>query len=232
MKIVARKLGRFLSGLVDGLTNTLIFSSRADKLLIAAFIVAALRQMGVNGHFIGFDPASQWPWFQPLEVFSGLAMALLEGLALAYVARRWRRLNPSNWREWTYWWTLLTGMIIITIALVVYVAFYGFAAQRGQLVHEIFSPWENMVWNFLVAGVVPLIAVLIGIVADDDVKESTETSALSEQDEALLKLIELIQRNGKLVTAPELANEAGVSLEAAGLAITQAANMGMLNDIT
>lgn len=92
MKVIAKELSSIALKFVRFINN-LFDSSRADKLLIAAFVVAVLRQMGVNANLVGYDPIEHWSWFQPLEALSGIAMALLLGVALAYIARRWRKIK-------------------------------------------------------------------------------------------------------------------------------------------
>lgn len=206
----------------------IIDAPRSTKLLTAAFIVAVLRQMGVNGHFIGYDPATNWWWFQPVEVFTGIGMALLEGLALAFVSQRWRKLSPTDWREWTYWSILLVGQLVMLLFVVFYVALYAFAAQRQSVVAVVFSPEMNMLWNITVAGANPLIAVLIGIVQDDE-KTTVNGTLLSEVDEAWLMFIELY-KNGKVagILPRELAIHAKVSEDAATRVILEAKRLELM----
>jgi len=230
MRIVYMKFIELLSELLDSLKK-LIFASRADKLLIAAFVVATLRQMGVNGHFIGYDPASVWSWFQPLEVISGVAMAVLEGLALAYVSRRWRKLKPESYTEWTYWSILLIGQIVMLISVIVYVALYAYAAQRALTVAEVFTPGINMVWNFTVAGVNPLIAILIGIVDDstlDAVQEETEV--ISDEEEAWLVITRQLRRYDKKLTPMELAELANIPISTAAKVLSEALRLNIYRE--
>jgi hypothetical protein len=229
IKAILYRIASLLNRIISSL-ESMLDASRSDKLLIAAFLVAVFRQMGVNGHFIGFDPATQWAWFQPVEVFTGIGMALLEGLALAYVSKRWRKLSPVDWREWTYWGILLTGQVIMLLFVVFYVAMYAFAAQRGGVVSGVFDPGLNMFWNITVAGANPLIAVLIGIVEDDEVDRRTANGSLiSELDECWLSFMELY-REGKTasILPSELANYSKTSEGVATQVILEAKRLGMM----
>lgn len=224
MNYVARKTMR-LSVLILDSIGDIFRANRAEKLLVAAFVVATLRQMGVNGHFIGYDPASNWPWFQPLEVWSGVAMAMLEGIALAYIAKHWRKLSPTGWADWTYWVILLMGQLAMAVSIVFYVSVYAYAAQRGSTVAQIFTPQANMIWNVSVALVNPLIAILIGLVEDDGPQEA---EILPEEDEAMLTLLNIVNDEPGLITPVELAARSGVSEWAASKAIQRAVSLGII----
>ena len=54
----------------------LVGQSPVERLLLAATVVAALRMMLIHGVFLGV-PVGEWAWFGTIEVFSGLAFALL-----------------------------------------------------------------------------------------------------------------------------------------------------------
>lgn len=207
-------------------------SDRADKLLIAAFVVATLRQMGVNGHFVGFDPASEWPWFRPAEVWSGVFMALLIGIALAYISRRWRKIQPETKSDWLYWSIILMGMIFMLISEVFYMLVYAYAAQRGLLVNEALeqAPGWNLVWNLAVAGVLPVMAILIGLVSDIKVEDTQvdEVHVMSLKDDAMLTLLDMV-REGRIQIMPsDLAKRAKVSTSLAAEVVTEAYELGVL----
>lgn len=231
MKKLLQGISNFITTILGILTtsmNRILYSSRADKLLLAAFVVAALRQMGVNGHFIGWDPAVNWPWFQPFEAVSGIAMAVLEGVALAYVSRRWRRLKLENWTDWTYWTILAAGQLALLISIIVYVAMYAYAAQRQLTVSEVFTPGWNMFWNVLVAGANVLIALLIGIVDDENNGAMTTEEA---EDNAWLYLVDWLKQGPteRRLLPSELAAMAGVQSSTAAYVLNEAARMGMLD---
>lgn len=140
--------------------------SRADLLLVAATVVAALRMMLINSQAIGFN-VKGWGWFAPAEVVSGIAFAVLEGVALAYVSKRWRRFQPVGWTGWGYWVILLAGQLVL-LAAIVWVTGVAFVATRQNLtIDDVLQPGAALVWSMLVAAINPLIVILIGIVEDD-----------------------------------------------------------------
>lgn len=147
-----------------------IFSiPRSDVLLVAATVVAALRLMLINGAFIDFD-LKQWRWFAPAEVWSGITFAILEGLALAYVSERWRKLNPKTAADWVYWGILLIGQIILLAAIVWVTAWAATALRRGITIDQLLGPGAAVIWSMCVAAINPLIVILIGIVRDSEVR--------------------------------------------------------------
>lgn len=148
------------------LTAKLFNISRADLLLVAATVVAALRMMLINSQAIGFN-VKGWSWFAPAEVVSGIAFAVLEGVALAYVSKRWRRFQPVGWTGWGYWVILLAGQLVL-LAAIVWVTGVAFVATRQNLtIDDVLQPGAALVWSMLVAAINPLIVILIGIVEDD-----------------------------------------------------------------
>lgn len=140
--------------------------SRADTLLVAATVVAALRLMLINAVFIGFDVKS-WPWFAPAEVWSGLAFAVLEGVALAYVSKRWRRLEPTSKADWVYWSILLVGQLLLLVSIVAVTGFAATAIRRGMSIDEMLGNYGSITWSMFVTAINPLLVILIGIVEDD-----------------------------------------------------------------
>ncbi len=142
-------------------------SNRSTKLLIAATVVAALRMMLIHAVFIGFD-VKQWPLFAVAEVWSGLAYAVLEGVALAYVSRRWRRLNPTTPVEWVYWGILAAGMLVLLSSIVWVTALAATSVRQGAGIDALLSDGGVLVWSMLVAALNPLMVILIGIVEDED----------------------------------------------------------------
>jgi hypothetical protein len=148
------------------LTNKLFNISRADLLLVAATVVAALRMMLINSQAIGFN-VKGWAWFAPAEVVSGVAFAILEGVALAYVSKRWRRFQPQGLTGWGYWTILLLGQLVL-LGAIVWVTGVAFVATRQNLtIDDVLSPWAALAWSMLVAAINPLIVILIGIVEDE-----------------------------------------------------------------
>lgn len=155
-------------------------------------------------------------------------MAALEGVALAYIARRWRQLQPKTWKDWSLWTILLLGILVMLGAVVFYTSFYAFAAQRGSVVAEVFNPNVNMLWNLSVALVNPLIAILIGIVAGNN-QDEQETS---DEQEAVLVMWEMLGSGLEVeVIAPSLlAARANVSERTAARVLDMAYSKKLLTD--
>jgi MFS family permease len=138
---------------------------RATKLMIFATIVAALRFMLLHAVAIDFN---LWPLFGAMEVMSGIAFAALEGVALAYVSRRWRRLRPSGPAEWLYWSILAAGQFVLLAAITWTTGMAFMAVRQGVVIDAVLPPAWAGLWSMAVAGINPLIVLLIGIVEDDD----------------------------------------------------------------
>lgn len=144
--------------------------SRADFLLIAATVVAALRMMLIHAVFIGFD-LEAWSWFKPAEVWSGLAFAVLEGVALAYVSRLWVGLRPQRAIDWVYWLILAFGMAIM-LGSVIGVTSYAASSVREQTgIDALLGANEAVAWSMFVTALNPLMVILIGIARAIDPRE-------------------------------------------------------------
>lgn len=140
--------------------------SRADTLLVAATVVAALRLMLINAVFIGFN-VKEWSWFAPAEVWSGLAFAVLEGVALAYISKRWRKIEPKRRSDWVYWSILLVGQLLLLVSIVGVTGFAATAIRRGMTIDAMLGNYGSITWSMFVTAINPLLVILIGIVEDD-----------------------------------------------------------------
>lgn len=181
-------------------------TSRATKLMIFATIVATLRFMLLHGVFAGYAFPD---WFKGAETWSGLAFAALEGVALAYISRRWRKIEPKTRTEWFYWSILLGGQIASLVAITWTIGIASMAARRDILISEMLSPAAEFWWSLMVAGLNPLILLLIGIVEEDEQTNNTEQPT----DQRLL-VLEAISTNG-LADPGTIAQYAGVPIEVA-----------------
>lgn len=181
--------------------------SRADTLLIAATVVAALRLMLINAVFIGFNVKS-WAWFAPAEVWSGLAFAVLEGVALAYVSKRWRRLEPMSKADWVYWSILLVGQLLLLVSIVAVTGFAATAIRRGMSIDEMLGNYGSITWSMFVTAINPLLVILIGIVEDDTRAEgqpgAAPYAALVRQAQAQ-GILDTWQRQHGAVQTPRVA---------------------------
>lgn len=138
--------------------------SQVERLLLAATVVAALRLMLIHAVFIGFD-LSAWPWFKGVEVLSGLAFAVLEGKALAYVSRLWVGLRPERGRpeQWLYWGVLAVGQLLLLGSIVGVTAYAAASVRREVGIDALLGNGEAVAWSMFVTGLNPLMVVLIGI---------------------------------------------------------------------
>lgn len=132
--------------------------SRADWLLVAATIVAGLRMMLIHAVFIGFD-LEAWPWFKAAEVWSGLAFAVLEGVALAYVSRLWVGLRPARAIDWVYWLILAFGMAVM-LGSVIGVTSYAASSVREKIgIDALLGSGEAVAWSMFVTALNPLMVI-------------------------------------------------------------------------
>jgi hypothetical protein len=147
--------------------------TEAEVLQASAVAVAAPRYMGAFAAAIGANIISKWPWFISVEIISGLAMALLEGWAIAFTFRRWRSLPVGTFQ----WYILLVPQLFLLVALPATATPYLVSSQLGKPVAEIFPMGLLWGWSFLVAAVAPLIVAAVGY---SDV-EASQTTPLPKQ---------------------------------------------------
>lgn len=136
--------------------------SRADHLLLAATVVAGVRMMLISAVFIGFD-LGEWPWFKAAEVWSGLAYAVLEGVALAYVSSLWVRLRPKHYVEWGYWGILALGQLVLFASIIAVTGLAATAVRREVSIDTMLSDGGAVAWSMFTTALNPLMVILIGI---------------------------------------------------------------------
>lgn len=144
------------------LIKWLFGGSRADRLLLAATVVAGVRMMLISAVFIGFD-LDTWGWFKPAEVWSGLAYAVLEGMALAYVSSLWVRLRPAQPLEWAYWSVLALGQLVLFGSIIGVTGLAATAVRTGTGIDEMLTNGGAVAWSMFVTALNPLMVILIGI---------------------------------------------------------------------
>lgn len=178
-------------------------SSRATKLMLFATVVAALRFMLLHAVATDFP---LWSWFKPVEVFSGIAFAVLEGVALAYVSKRWRRFQPAGWTGWLYWVILAVGQLGLLLAITWTTGMAFMAVRLGIPIDQVLPPVWAAWWSMLVAGINPLIVLLIGIVEDDEPEaEAGPRLAIPVSIQARVFLEQWAEEHGREPTVPEMA---------------------------
>jgi len=159
-------------------------SREARILQIAAVAVAAPRYMGAFASALGIMIVDYYTWFPHLEIWSGAAMALIEGWAIAFVFRRLRSI-PGR--------MLPALLVALMVALPAVAAPYLVSSQLNQPVEQIVSTPVLWLWSLLVAAIAPLVLAAVGYAESaplEDSIESGESETESGQD-IPLKPIEL-----------------------------------------
>lgn len=151
----------------------LVGQSPVERLLLAATVVAALRMMLIHGVFLGV-PVGEWAWFGTIEVFSGLAFAVLEGKALAYVSKLWVGLKPARPVDWVYWGLLAVGQALLLAAIIGVTAYAATSVRRSVDIDTLLGPGGAVAWSMFVTSLNPLMVILIGIARAIDPREADD----------------------------------------------------------
>ncbi len=122
---------------VTGKHSTLFthLPKQSTVLQFSAVAIGGFRYMGAFGSLVGVNAIELIPWLELAEIYSGLAMGLLEGFAIAFIFSRLRLLvtgSPEYKRLHLYAW--LTAITLPLVALP-----YLLTAQRGLKITELFS---------------------------------------------------------------------------------------------
>jgi hypothetical protein len=151
---------------------------QAKLLKVAAVAIAAPRYMGAFGSAVGLDVLDHFTWLADVEAYSGAAMALLEGFALAFVLSKWRLLKPG-----LHFAILLLFICLLAATLPAVAVPYLLAEQTGQQVSLLFADvyWLQVCWSFLVAGVPMLVIMAVGFADTPDEQEQLARRAKAEQ---------------------------------------------------
>lgn len=128
-------------------------SREARILQIAAVAVAAPRYMGAFASALGIMIVDYYTWFPHLEIWSGAAMALIEGWAIAFVFRRLRGV-PGR--------VLPLLLVALMLALPAVAAPYLVSSQLNQPVEQIVPRSVLWLWSLLVAAIAPLVLAAVG----------------------------------------------------------------------
>lgn len=156
--------------------------TEAGILQASAVIVAAPRYMGAFASAIGIEILQHWPKFVDVEVASGLAMAVLEGWAIAFMFRKWRSMQVAT----THWYILLGLQLLLMIMLPATTAPYLASSQLKQPVHELLSTEIWWMWNVAVAAIAVLVVAAVGYADVEQVADpkqpSVQTSAQSKKE--------------------------------------------------
>jgi len=185
------------------LLNSFMDSTRATKLMIFATVVAALRFMLLHAVAVGHPLGEA---FKVAEMSSGVAFAVLEGVALAYVSKRWRKLHPAGLTGWTYWVVLGIGQLMLLLAITWTTGMAFMAVRQAQLIDDVLTGAAAAWWSMLEAGINPLIVLLIGIVEDDEPQKDTDKApkfVIPADVQAQVFLSQWREKHGNEPTVPE-----------------------------
>jgi len=155
-----------------------MFHKQSTWLKIAAITIAAPRYVGAFAVAVGADPFAAVPPLLHIEVASGAAMAVLEGLAVAYVFAQWRLT-----RQGTLQHRVLAAMLAAMLLTVPLIGLpYLLAAQAETYRLAGFMPfWVRTLWSLVVLAVPPLIIGAVGY-ADFDEAELVRHQAARQAD--------------------------------------------------
>jgi len=159
--------------------STILPKSKIDQaaiLKVAAVAIAAPRWIGAFAAAIGVDALSEYSLLAHAEAFSGGAMAILEGFAIAYVLGKWRSLKNNSLQ----WWILLIFTFLLAITLPLVATPYLLIEQDKSTISLLFAEHRLMqiAWSILVAGVPVLIIMAVGY-ADSEEHEYSKKQEYS-----------------------------------------------------
>lgn len=153
--------------------------SQATILQVAAIAVAAPRYMGAFAAALGLDVVARWSHFADVEIASGAAMALVEGLAVAFVFRRWRSMRTGS----AQWKISLALQVALIVTLPLVATPYLLSSQLGQPVKDVMPFALLAAWSFIVAAIAPLVLAAVGYTDTQPAARSSTKPAQSESKE-------------------------------------------------
>jgi len=154
------------------------FPKEANVLQVAAIAVAAPRYMGAFAAALGIDVVARWSHFADVEIASGAAMALVEGLAVAFVFRRWRSMRTGS----TQWKISLALQVALIVTLPLVATPYLLSSQLGQPVREVMPFALLAAWSFIVSAIAPLVLAAVGYTDTQPAQRASTKTAESEPD--------------------------------------------------
>ncbi|MBN1992827.1 MAG: hypothetical protein JW953_08980 [Anaerolineae bacterium] len=137
-------------------------TTQANLLKIAAVTIAIPRYAGAFALSAGFVAEGYLHTSLGIsEVIAGVAMAVLEGFAIAFILNKWRLLKASS----IAWYALLTVTSLLALSLPLVAIPYLYFMQNGfEAVRDVFpNIWLQNAWNFTVAFVPMLVVIGVGL---------------------------------------------------------------------
>jgi len=131
---------------------------QADLIKIAAVITAAPRWVGALMAAEGFTLPSSWlAWWIPLSAILSAGMALVEGLAFAFVFNAWRK---TSGRPGTR--LLALALLSALTFIIVLSPFIAAQVRQESLVSVLSTGWALWLWSASVAASTIVIVASVG----------------------------------------------------------------------
>ncbi|MHC4687964.1 MAG: C2H2-type zinc finger protein [Planctomycetota bacterium] len=170
---------------------------QAQFLKVAAVSIAAPRYIGAFGASIGVAALDLIPGLAYVEMFTGGAMALLEGFALAFILGKMRLLNPATPQHKTL--QRLAWAIVLTLPVIGLP--YLLSEQLGLTISQLFANGGLMFalqvfWSLTVLIVPVLVVMAVGYADIDDFERD---SLLAEQTAEVKLFKQQIKQNTQQV---------------------------------
>ena len=185
-------------------------SQQGNILKTAAVMIAVPRYAGAFALSAGFvATGSLHNLLGIAEVAAGVAMAVLEGFAVAFILNKWRLLGTKT----VAWWALLAITLLLALSLPMVAIPYLFYYQStfGNLQQLFNSLWLQNCWNFIIAFSPMLVVIGVGL-ADVNELEREESAVDFELEshrkratlEMELSTLELTVERAKLANRLEM----------------------------
>jgi len=144
---------------------------QATTLKISAVAIAVPRYAGAFALSVGFYLGDGTHFYVGIaEIVAGIAMAILEGFAIAFILSKWRLLKSTS----ITWYALLIVVVLLALSLpLVAIPYLYFMQQSTSVItlYNVNNVFPNVYlqnsWNFIVAFVPMLIVIGVGL-ADVD----------------------------------------------------------------
>ena len=146
--------------------------SESDVLQASAVVVAAPRYAGAIAYALGINIAVRYPWLIDAEVASAVALAVLEGWAIAYVFRAIRSLPPRSVHSKRLFAMITVLLLMLPVVGTPYMVGAGYGANVADVMPDV-AIW---LWKFVVNAVVPLCVASVGYASGASTKKQLAKS--------------------------------------------------------
>jgi hypothetical protein len=173
---------------------------QAQFLKVAAVSIAAPRYIGAFGASIGISALALMPWLAYVEMFTGGAMALLEGFALAFILGKMRLLDPASHQHKTL--HRLAWGIVLTLPVIGLP--YLLSEQNKITVTELFAAGGmafamQVCWSLTVLIVPVLVVMAVGYADTDDFERDSLLASREAEVKQVKQQIKQTEREAKQI---------------------------------